>query len=113
MYGVRGRLFVSNINGQILFIPTTGRFVGTSHEYSTSNGFYWSSTYKNAKTAHALQINANSVLTNNFYDRSYGFAIRPIQGGNPNRSIIPPIPEDEPKDEETQTEEEPKDKDER
>lgn len=111
--GVYGRLFTSNINGQVLFMPAAGYIPGDHPVSYGQFGFYWTRSYAGAQVAHDLNFRQESVNPQSTYYRYYGFAIRPVLDENPNRSIIPPIPEDEPKDDETPTTEEPKDKDER
>lgn len=111
--GVYGRLFTSNINGQVLFLPAVGYFPGANRASYGVLGFYWTRSYSNASVAHDLNIKADSVNPQSTYYRYYGFAIRPVLDENPNRSVIPPTPEDKPKEEDTPTEEEPKDNNER
>lgn len=111
--GVNGRMFTSNVNGNTLFFPAAGRYNGTLLNNRGSGGFYWSSTYGSATNARVLDFTNSGVSPQDNSSRRYGFPVRAVQDGTPNRSIIPPTPEDEPKEEETPTTEEPKDKDER
>lgn len=111
--GVNGRLFTSNVNGRTLFFPAAGFYDGTTLSARGTGGFYWSSIYFSATNAHALHFNSSNVDLQNIYGRHNGFSVRAVKDGTPNRSIVPPTPEDEPKEEETPTVEEPKDKDER
>lgn len=111
--GVNGRLFTSNVNGNTLFFPAAGYYNGTALISRGSNGVYWSSVYYSASNARYLLFNSSNVNPQNYGSRNDGFSIRPVQDGTPNRSIVPPTPEDEPKEEETPTVEEPKDDNER
>ena len=111
--GVFGRLFTSLINGNVIFFPATGYYENTSLTNRGTIGRYWSSSYQSAQNAYIMSFDAYGIypLANN--KRHDGFCVRAVQPGTPNRSIIPPTPEDEPKDEETPTTEEPKDNNER
>ena len=111
--GVNGRLFTSNVNGNTLFFPAAGNYNGTSLNSRGSGGLYLSSTYISATDARILVFYSSVIYPQNNGDRSHGFSIRAVLPGTPNRSVIPPTPEDEPKEEETLTVEEPKDNNER
>ena len=111
--GVIGRLFTSNLNGNTLFMPAAGYYNGTLLTNRGSYGRYWSSTYSSATGARLLAFDNLNVNPQSSNGRRYGFSVRPVQDGEPNRSVVPPTPEDEPKEDETPTVEEPKDKDER
>ena len=111
--GVNGRLFTSNVNGNTLFIPAVGDYSGKSLNNNNAGGYYWTSSYASAANAYRLTLNSNNVDPAASSARRFGFSVRAVQDGTPNRSVIPPTPEDEPKEEETPTTEEPKDKDER
>ena len=111
--GVNGRIFTSNLNGKTIFLPAAGNLDGTSLRDRGSIGRYWSSTFYSATNARRLSFAHSSVSPQFNAVRYDGYSIRPVQDGTPNRSVIPPTPEDEPKEEETPTVEEPKDKDER
>lgn len=107
--GVNGLLFTSNVNGKTLFFPAAGFCGGTSIYNRGSNGIYWSSTYDSVSKAYVLGFESLSVSLHYRNERRFGVSVRAVQEGTPNRSIIPPIPEDETKDEPTPREEEPKD----
>lgn len=113
MNGVRGKLFTSLINGNVIFFPATGYYENTNHVNRGVVGRYWSSTYVSAQNANIMSFDSSAIYPTVVGLRQDGFCVRAVQPGTPNRSIIPPTPEDEPKDEETPTTEEPKDKDER
>lgn len=111
--GVNGYLFTSNVNGNAIFLPAAGIYDGTTLKNRGLGGDYWSATFSDVTRARNLYFNSSTISPANFSERRYGFSVRAVQDSTPNRSIVPPIPEDEPKDEETPTEEDPKDKDER
>lgn len=111
--GINGFLFTSNVNGKTLFLPAAGVYNGPSLSNRGLLGRYWSSTYSSATNARCLGFNSSNVYPEDSGERRLGFSMRAVQDGTPNRSIVPPIPEDEPKDEETATVEEPKDSNER
>ena len=107
--GVNGRLFTSNVNGHTLFFPAAGGYDGTTLYTRGSRGHYFSSTIDSGTYAKVLLFRSSQVEPQSYDDRRLGFTIRAVKDGTPNRSTVPPSPEDEPKEEETQTEEEPKD----
>lgn len=111
--GVNGILFTSNLNGKTLFFAAAGLHEGTSLNNRGSNGYYWSSTYHSAMYARILRFSNSDILPQNNYYRREGFVIRAVKDGTPNRSIIPPTSDNEPREEETPTVEEPKDDNER
>lgn len=111
--GVNGRMFTSNVNGNTLFLPAAGYYDSTSLVGRGSDGYYWSNTYDSEANALRLYFSSSGVNPQGSRYRHFGYSVRAILGGTPNRSIVPPTPEDEPKEEETPTEDEPKDKDER
>lgn len=111
--GMNGLLFTSNMNGNTLFLPAAGHYNGKSLSGRRTNGYYWSTAYYTAEEAKFMLFSSLNVYPQSSSERRYGFSIRAVQDGTPNRSIVPPIPEDDQKDEETPTVEEPKDKDKR
>lgn len=111
--GVNGILFTSNVNGNTLFFPAAGFYNGTSLSNRGSRGGYWSSAYNSATSAHSLGFDSSSIDPQNDSGRRIGFSVRAVIDPNSNRSVVPPTPEDEPKDEETTIKDEPKDENER
>lgn len=111
--GQLGRLFTSNINGNILFLPAVGGYVNTENPNLNVLGVYWSNTWVDNEYARSLQISESSVNANLQSHRQYGLSVRPVKSASPSRSIVLPTPEDEPKEEETPTTEEPKDENKR
>lgn len=111
--GIYGRLFTSNINGEVLFMPAVGYIQDHRLQYGIL-GMYWTRSLSSAQGAHNLNFRDTSVNPLQTFYRYCGCAIRPIWDENPNRSVINPhTSEDEPKVEETPTTEEPKDNNER
>lgn len=103
----------SNVNGKKIFFPAGGYYNGLTLINRGSGGDYWTRGYSSEQKARAFGFTVSSVSPTLTSDRFRGYLIRAVQVGSPNRSIVPPTPEDNPKEEETSTEEEPKDKDER
>lgn len=101
--GVNGRLFTSKVNGNTLFFPAAGNYNGRSLNRRGSGGNYWTSTYDSAMNALSLNFNNSSADPQYSGNRRYGFSVRAVQDGTPNRSVVPHKPEDEPKNEGTTT----------
>lgn len=111
--GVNGRLFTSNINGNKLFIPAAGYYIDTLLSDLGSSAYYWSSSYESPENAHSLFFNNSYVSPQRVNDRHFGFAVRAVRPGTPNRSVVPQTSVNESKEEETPTTEEPKDENQR
>lgn len=111
--GVKGRLFTSRINGQVLFIPAAGYFNDTNNPYIGKQAHLWSSIYINQINTNQFKFNETTVEGTTSATRRYGFSIRPVKVSEPNRSIIPTTSEVEPYEEETTAEEETKENNER
>ena len=77
--GVAGRRFTSNINGNSIFFPASGYYIGTTLYYRGSNGYYWSSSYISATGAYYLSVSSSGVSPANNHDRRYGFSVRAVQ----------------------------------
>lgn len=77
--GVKGGLFTSNVNGNKLFFPAAGFYVGESLRDSGSVGLCWSSTYYSATNARALRFDGSEVNPryNRIY-RRYGLPVRAV-----------------------------------
>ena len=111
--GIPGLLLTSNINGQVLFFPAAGFYDGLTLKNRNSAGYYWSSKYASTGYAVSFGFNSVSISQNGTNKRHSGFTVRAVMEKQDNRSVVPPTPEDEPKDEETPTTEENIGKDER
>ena len=77
--GVAGRRFTSRINGNSIFFPASGNYIGTSLNYRGSSGGYWSSSYDSATNAYNLYFNSSSVLPAYGSSRRLGFTARAVQ----------------------------------
>ena len=74
--GVAGRLFISNINGNMLFFPAAGTGNNSSVNNIGSTGYYWSASWYSATSAYQLTFNCGEQSIN-YYHRYYG---RPVRG---------------------------------
>ena len=77
--GVAGRRFTSRINGNSIFFPASGYYVGTSLSSRGSNGYYWSSTWSSEAYARILSFNSSDVNPQDYSNRRLGFAARAVQ----------------------------------
>jgi hypothetical protein len=77
--GVAGRRFTSRINGNSIFFPASGYYIGTTLYNRGSNGRYWSSSYLSATDAYYLSFNSSNVYPANSSSRRYGFTARAVQ----------------------------------
>ena len=77
--GVAGRRFTSRINGNSIFFPASGYYVGASLSRRGSNGFYWSSSYISATKAYGLDFISSNVNPAYSSSRRYGFTARAVQ----------------------------------
>ena len=77
--GVTGRRFTSNINGNSIFFPASGRYSGTTLSSRGSNGVYWSSTYNSETNARNLYFGSSDVNPTYYNYRRYGFTVRAVQ----------------------------------
>ena len=77
--GVAGRRFTSRINGNSIFFPASGLYIGTTLNYRGASGNYWSASFGSATNAYCLVFNSSDVSPayNDF--RRYGFTVRAVQ----------------------------------
>ena len=69
---------VSGKNGQFIFLPASGYWIGNSKFYAKLDGAYWSSSsIDNDTKAYGLIFGSGDINIDNFC-RSYGCSIRPI-----------------------------------
>lgn len=87
--GVVGRLFTSNVNGNTLFFPAAGRYLGTSLDSHGSRGSYWSSTHLSAASARDLLFSSSDVVPQDYSNRRNGFSVRAVM--NPSRRFRPEL----------------------
>jgi len=76
MYGMR---FTSRVNGNSIFFPAAGLYVGTTLYSRGSDGYYWSSSYNSATLAFNLYFISSTVYPQNYDDRRNGFSVRAVQ----------------------------------
>ena len=77
--GMNGRRFTSRANGNSIFFPAAGYYVGTTLYNRGSNGSYWSSSFDSAADAYGLHFNSTGVDPQNSNRRRYGFTVRAVQ----------------------------------
>ena len=77
--GVAGRVFTSKINGKVVFFPASGYYYGTTLYYRGSSGLYWASTLYSSTNGRRLYFYASGVYPQDYYNRFYGFSVRPVQ----------------------------------
>ena len=79
MHGVNGYMFTSDINGNSIFFACSGYGAGTSWDNRGSGGHVWSSSFHSARNARNLYFHSGGVYPQNYSNRYYGFAVRPVQ----------------------------------
>ena len=77
--GVLGLYIQSKLNGARLFFSCSGYGSGRSWSYRGSYGYYWSSTWISARSARHLIFYSGGVSPQNYNNRYYGRAVRPVQ----------------------------------
>ena len=77
--GVAGRRFTSRINGNSIFFPASGNYIGTSLYNRGTSGYYWSSSYNSATYAYGLYFNSSVVSPADYNGRRLGFTARAVQ----------------------------------
>ena len=82
--GVKGRLFTSKKNGQMLFLPAAGYRIESSL-YGGGRGYYRSSSLSTDGPYYAWSLHFNSGNCNmDYYDRSDGHSVRPVRSAHQN-----------------------------
>ena len=78
--GINGRKFTSKTNGNSIFLPAAGCRDGSSLDYQTSRGYYWSSSVYSSFSiiARSLYFNSGGAYTSYNFGRFYGFSVRPV-----------------------------------
>lgn len=77
--GVNGRLFVSNNNGNSIFLPASGYYIGTLHDANGTRGRYWTSNRVSATAAVRLNFSNTAVTPQGSDERKNGLPIRPVK----------------------------------
>ena len=75
-YGVR---FTSKINGESIFFAASGSGAGSSWGSRGAIGHYWSASFYSSRYARYLGFYCGGVYPQNYGNRYYGFAVRPVQ----------------------------------
>lgn len=78
LHGVNGSLFISNINGNRIFIPAAGSFSGTSLSGRGKVGDYWSSTFDTATNAFIMNFGSAGGYPQLSSSRRLGFSVRAV-----------------------------------
>ena len=78
--GVYGRKATSKVNGQTIFFPAGGGADGTIYADTGKNGYYWTSSRHESKSASAYYffISNYSKTCDFFYVRRLGLLVRPV-----------------------------------
>ena len=76
--GIVGIYLKSNRNGARLFFSCSGYGYGRVWGYRMSIGFYWSSTFADARLAQPLAFSSEGVYSQYNTNRYRGFTIRPV-----------------------------------
>ena len=76
--GIPGLLFTSNVNGAKLFFPAAGYYDSSSLFRRDTYGYYWTSSFFSAASAHYLLFNSSSINPQSVNSRRLGFSIRAI-----------------------------------
>ena len=78
--GVKGRKFMSKINGNSIFLPAAGNRINVGLYNSGDLGNYWSSTLypSDAHKAYNIQLCSDDAGWNNTAGRFSGFSVRPV-----------------------------------
>lgn len=72
-------MFTSPVNGNSIFLPTTGVWVEQRLTVSTTNGYYWTSTYFSQPYADNLYFTAIEQDPRHNSSRNLGMCIRPVK----------------------------------
>lgn len=80
--GINGLYLRSRITGRRLFFACSGLGTGASWIGRGSRGFFWSCTFVSARNARYLLFSNGGVFPQTYYDRYYGFLVRPVQNIN-------------------------------
>jgi hypothetical protein len=75
---IMGIRLKSKVNGNILFFPCSGDGYDSSWDFLGSVGYYWSRSLFSADRGLGLRFLSGGVYPQNYYDRFFGFAVRPV-----------------------------------
>ncbi len=74
--GVNG-YHVTGSNGNSIFLPATGCYSGTGHDWR-GYGLYWSSSLNDESSRSAYSLNFNRDYHSNYFSRYQGLSVRPV-----------------------------------
>lgn len=77
--GVSGLRLTSKINGNFIFMPASGHWVGTNMYQDGSRGLYFSSTRNTDAKAVSFDFDSSSVNAHNHSNKSAGFVVRAVK----------------------------------
>ena len=77
--GMPGRRFTSLINGNSIFFPAAGYYLGTTLYNRGTSGNYWYSTWYSETNARNVYFDSTGVNPQYNYSRRYGFSVRAVQ----------------------------------
>jgi hypothetical protein len=79
MDSIVGIRLKSKVNGNIIFFPCSGYGNGSSWIDRGSNGYYWSRSLYSAARGRYLFFYSGGVNPQYYYNRLFGFPVRPVQ----------------------------------
>ena len=80
--GVEGYQVISNINGNSIFLPSTGYYIG-SEFYEDLYSFYWTSSLNTSYLSGAIYLNFGfNAIGCDYGDRGIGLNVRPVITAN-------------------------------
>lgn len=83
MYGVVGIRLRSRINGNVIFFAASGLGRETTWNYRGANGYYWSLTWFNDRSARGMYFYSDGVSPQSASNRYYAFSVRPVCPASP------------------------------
>ena len=77
--GITGLYLKSKTNSNLLFFACSGHGHGTTWYSRGGSGYYWSSSFYDARYARRLNFYSGGVSPQSYDNRYCGFAVRPVQ----------------------------------
>lgn len=78
LLGASGFLLISNINGNSIFLPACGSYVGTDLLNKNANGSYWTNTYVNESQAKGFRFEVSLIDPIDNINRRVGRSVRAV-----------------------------------